>query len=291
MKRASYRLLAPAAGLLLACSGGGSGGPRENDARRLVQPKHDALLGPARGRVLLLGTYDFPNALAHDETDRVVAKLIEFRPTKIAVGVPAAKQAALDERYKAYLHGKHDLGNGAVDRIALPLAKALKLPRVWGIGALPREASPIDVGAWAADHGQAERLHSDIVERYERWSEREREVQANETLEDNLVWLNDARHLAAAHGRNLVAEFDVGEGEDYPGPDALTAWYNRNLRIFANLQRSAAHDGERILVVIDAAHVSLLRHSVEASPLYDLVEVNEFLGRPQGAERQVVPLL
>ena len=50
-------------------------------------------------------------------------------------------------------------------------------------------------------------------------------------------------------------------------------------------------NAERILVVIDAAHVSLLRHSVEASPRFELIEVNEYLGVPQGAQRQVVPLL
>jgi len=94
------------------------------------------------------------------------------------------------------------------------------------------------------------------------WYARERRYQATESIEDD-----------------LVGEFDVGAEHDYPGVDALTGWYNRHLRIFANLQRIAESDGERILVVIDA------------SPQDDLVEVNELLGDPQGTERQVVPLL
>jgi hypothetical protein len=280
----------------LACTPGGPGAPGESDNRRHVQPKRDEILGAARGSVLLLGTYDFPPAVFEDkasqvELDEIVEKLIEFRPTKIAVGVPAWKQDKLDEHYKAYLGGTRKPGNSALDLIALRTAEALNHSRVWGIDAREQEAPAIDVRAWAAAHDQTDRLTSDIVRRYDEWYARERRYQATESIEDNLVWLNDPRHLAEAHGRNLVGEFNVGAEHDYPGVDALTGWYNRHLRIFANLQRIVESDGERILVVIDAAHVSLLRHSIDASPQYDLVEVNEFLGDPQGAERQVVPLL
>ena len=80
----------------MACTPG-PGVPGENANQRSVQPKHDEILGPPRGSVLLLGTYVFPPALLEDkaarvELDEIVEKLLEFRPTKIAVGVPAAKQ-------------------------------------------------------------------------------------------------------------------------------------------------------------------------------------------------------
>jgi hypothetical protein len=280
----------------LACTPGGPGSTGEGGNRRQVQPKHDEVLGPARGSVLLLGTYDFPPAVFEDkasrlELDRIVEKLVEFRPTKIAVGVPAWKQDKLDEYYRAYLDGTRKPGNSALDLIGLRVAEALTLSRVWAIDAREQDPPAVDPRAWAETHGQTDRLSSDIVGRYDEWYARERSYQATESIEDSLVWLNEARRLAKAHGRNLVGEFDVGEGEEYPGPDALTGWYQRHLRIFANLQRIAARDGDRVLVVIDAAHVPLLRHTIDASPRYDLVEVHEYLGTPQGAERQVVPLL
>ena len=49
----------------------------------------------------------------------------------------------------------------------------------------------------------------------------------------------------------------MGAEGAYPGPDHVTAWYNRNLRIFANLQRLAAAPDERILLVIGAGHVRI----------------------------------
>ena len=203
----------------------------------------------------------------------------------------ARQEDAFSQLAAVWPGGKVKPDNSAIDRIALRVAAMMRHERVWAIDAPKRDERPIDLDGWAEAHGQTDLLRSEIVERYNRWYERERRYQTTESIEDNLVWLNDPRRLAEAHGRNLVGEFDLSEGTEYPGADALTGWYNRHLRIFANLQRVTPRNGERLLVVIDAAHVSLLRHSLEASPRYDLVEVKEFLGVPQGAERQVVPLL
>ena len=53
-------------------------------------------------------------------------------------------------------------------------------------------------------------------------------------------------NLLKSHGIYLVDWFKVGMGHEYTGPDWITAWYNRNLRIFANLQRITEDAGERI---------------------------------------------
>lgn len=60
------------------------------------------------------------------------------------------------------------------------------------------------------------------------------------------------------------------------------AWYNRNLRIFANLLRIIEREDERILLVIGSGHLGILRHAVETSPEYQLVEVEGYLGEDDG---------
>jgi hypothetical protein len=292
--RKTRSLLVPVAlCTILACSPGGPGTSGEDDEQQRGRKKRDDLLGPARASVLLLGTFDLHDAVVLDQTSdeelkEIVEKLVAFKPTRVAVGM--ADRAELDERYADFLSGNYEPRGNLIDQLALPIAETLGHERVWGIDAAARDARSDDLTTYALEHNQADRLADDIVLRYDRWFEREKKYQATESIEDSLVWLNEPRRIANAHGRNLVGEFDLGEGQDYPGADALTGWYNRHLRIFANLQRIAG-DAERILVVIDAAHVSLLRHSVEASPRFELIEVNEFLGVPQGAQRQVVPLL
>lgn len=279
----------------IACAPGGPGTPgQENDQQR-GQKKRDALLGPPDASVLLLGTFELHDAILVDKTTgaelhEIVEKLLEFKPDRLVVGLPAAEQAALDRRYAGFLNGDYEPGPGMVDRLALPVAERMGHRRIYGIDVVARYQRPTDLRAYALEHGQLDRLSNEFVSRYTRWFERESKYQATESIEDSLVWINEPRNIAHAHGRNLVGEFDLGKDGEYPGADALTGWYNRHLRMFANLQRVAG-DAERILVVVDAAHVSLLRHSVESSPRFELVEVNEYLGVPQGAQRQVVPLL
>lgn len=71
----------------------------------------------------------------------------------------------------------------------------------------------------------------------------------------------------------MLGSVAIGRGADYPGADGLSGWwYNRNLRIFANIRR-LIEPGDRVLVLIGAGHVPILRHAVQASPELKLVEV------------------
>lgn len=295
MKNVRHLMLSIAIASLLACSPGGPGASGDGDGQPRGRKKRDALLGPARATVLVLGSFELRGGkldkATYGELEDIAEKLREFEPTRIAVDFPIADQEELDKRYAGFLNGTYRPKTNLVDLLALPLAEAMEHTRVWGIDAAPRATRPLDLRAYAIQSDQTDRLTDDIVSRYHQWFERERKYQATESIEDSLVWINEPRRISDAHGRTLVGEFDLGQGDEYPGADALTDWYNRHLRMFANLQRVTMRDGERILLVVDAVHVSLLRHSIEASPRFELVEVNEFLGVPQGAQRQVAPLL
>ena len=81
-----------------------------------------------------------------------------------------------------------------------------------------------------------------------------------------------------SHGRYLIVNFEIGDDTTYPGVDSRTAWFNRNLRIFANLQRLVESEHERIVLIVGAGHLALLRHAVLASPQFELVELAHVLG-------------
>lgn len=98
------------------------------------------------------------------------------------------------------------------------------------------------------------------------------------SLKEHLLYLNSEQRILRGHGHYLVGTFKVAKGGQYPGPDAKTAWYNRNLRIFSNIQKLKMQADERILVIIGAGHVPILRHAIRSSPGYRLVEVSSVLG-------------
>ena len=73
----------------------------------------------------------------------------------------------------------------------------------------------------------------------------------------------------------------TGEAEtisDYIGVDFETGrWFNRNLRIFRNIQRIETGPSDRILVIFGAGHLNLLNYLFECSPEYRLEEANKYL--------------
>jgi pheromone shutdown protein TraB len=60
------------------------------------------------------------------------------------------------------------------------------------------------------------------------------------------------------------------------GADLLAKWYERNIYMYANLQR-LAEPGERILVIVGSGHAPILRELATYDPQMLLVDVLEYL--------------
>jgi hypothetical protein len=239
------------------------------------------------------------------EVAEVVELLAVFEPTKIAVERRPERQQEMDQNYHAYLRGEFHLSGNEVHQIGFRLARRLGHERVYCIDAWGRYYEPpIDLEAYA--HGLTTKELGTLLERQfdfdperdlrsyaqqhnqehllSQWwphiqksLERGDERKTQRTLRQLLLEGASEANIVRGHGDYLVDWFKVGTGNEYPGVDFITAWYNRNLRIFANLQRITEAPGERILLIIGGGHVPILRHCVQASPEYDLVELHGYL--------------
>ena len=68
----------------------------------------------------------------------------------------------------------------------------------------------------------------------------------------------------------------VGKNSDYVGADLARDWYERNLKIYANITRLNDLPNERILVVVGSGHLKLLREFVEQSGEFNLAKANVY---------------
>lgn len=260
-------------------------------AQRSPQPES---FPPPRAKLLLLGTFHFKDAGLDSyrpkfdidilsanrqrELELLLKCLERFAPTKIAVEVTPLQMEAINKRYQQHLAGEFSLSANEIYQIGFKLAARLKHQQLYGIDARPRFYEPwVDPDEYAKNHGQGEILDSELVRAYESLSRWQDELKTKQTLSEHLLYLNDEKVVNLSHGRYLVESFKAGKGDEYPGVDSKTAWYNRNLRIFANIQRITEKPGERILVIIGAGHLPILRHAAMASPEYELVEVALYL--------------
>lgn len=252
------------------------------------------VLGEPEARVLLLGTFHFKDAGLDDykpqfevdvlsperqsEIRQLAESLAAWSPTKVAVEVRPEGQARLQERYAAYRAGAFELPSNEIYQLGFRVAGMLGLDAVHGIDAPARYYEPyVDPDAYAAEHGLEAQVTDDWYERYGELAAVEDREKMDRSLLDTLLLENDPRRVLLGHGVYTVGSLAVGQGEEYPGADARTGWFNRNLRIYARIRRITEVPGDRVLVIIGSGHLPILRHLFAASPEYELVEVAEVL--------------
>ena len=262
-----------------------------------------------RARLLLLGVFHFANpgldghkpengfdalsAKRQQEIAEVLDRLARFRPTRIAVEYPRDRQARLDEEYARFLAGESTPLADETYQIGFRLGQRLGLDRLYAIDDdgrpypeiedMTEEQYEVRVASLLEGVDPA-RIAAESAwdERFEQMYDWEDALCAKQTLREHLIYMNDEDVLRRHHGHYFVGAFKLGRGDDYFGPDLKTRWYNRNLRIFQSVLWIPFGPTDRVLVLLGAGHVPILRHCALSSPDFQLIDVRDVLGRGAG---------
>lgn len=212
------------------------------------------------------------------EIEAVVAQLAALAPTHVAIEWPAARQAALDELYRAYLAGEHTLEVREAEQIGFRLAAAAGLERVdavdWNEAPSGDEAA-YDFPAYAESHGQGA-VWAAIADPANTPSY----SPANKTVAAWLREMNTPEALAASH-RVYFDIAMIGGDDEQPGANWVGHWYGRNLRIFRNLVNLADSPQDRVVVIYGHGHAYLLNQLGRESGAFEMMEAQAALA---GAE-------
>jgi hypothetical protein len=246
--------------------------------------------GAEPAEVIILGTYHFANPgldvvkievadvlspEKQNEIREVVEALARFRPTKIAVEALPASAPPLDSLYRAYRAGQHTLSRNEVQQLGFRVAERFGHSRVYPVdqeGEFPFGA--VMEYAQQQDPAFVERVQRTLAE----ITAEQNRLQKERTVGEILRLKNEPERIAWAHS-HYVDMARVGAGDTYVGADLLSKWYERNIRIFSNLQR-LAEPGDRILVICGAGHAAILRELVASDSRLELVDAREYLPPP-----------
>ena len=95
------------------------------------------------------------------------------------------------------------------------------------------------------------------------------------TLLENFMYINSDKVLDRGFGA-YISGGQFNSEKRLEGADALSMfWFNRNLRIFRNIQTIEHSSNDRILVLFGSGHVSILKYLFEASPQFELVKFGD----------------
>lgn len=254
--------------------------PQQSPAEKLVTP--------VRAEVLVLGVYHMANP-GHDifnmQADDVlapkrqaeIAQLIEvlkrFHPTKIAVEADVGSQRVTRE-YSDYVAGKYTLSRNEIDQIGYRLAKELGHKTVYPVdadGEFPYQRL-VD---YAKASGRSKELDA-IMGEFGAKAKAQDQYLASHTVLETLLYMN-ADDKVAQEGGLYYRLAHLGEPGDWAGPDLVSDWFRRNMRIFGNVVRLADSPNEHVLVIYGAGHLGWLQHNFASDPNLVLRKLAEFV--------------
>lgn len=267
---------------------GDEGGP-VNLKKTFEVPRSAAGKSSLATPILFLGVYhmhnpglDEVNTQADDvlapkrqqEIEELASKLARFRPTKIAVECPY-RDTYWPTQYQKFLDGQYALGRNEIEQIGFRLAKNLHLPTLHCIdfqmfmnGLTPSEMAE-------SKPGKTEPNATAKAEPMPLSPEDERLRRS--TVVEYLAHLNSTVEIQKNHEEYMNNLLPTDDPAIYRKADMVSNWYKRNLRIFANINRITEPGKDRILVIIGAGHLKLLKEFAADAPYFDEMDVESFL--------------
>ena len=238
-------------------------------------------------QVMIVGTFHFANpnldyvkserdSILSERRQKEVRELIDrlkaFKPTKIAIEIPYGN-TTINEQYNQYLQNQFEVKESEVYQVAFRMAKEFNHKMLY----------PID---WKKDMDFDALLKSASTNNQQKLLERFQQANAfigkllstsnQYSVVEQLRWANDIGAQERLH-RLYILMAEAGKGTDYTGADVVAGWFERNLKIAMNVIRTADSPNDRILVIIGAGHLKLLRQYLKESPSVEVVDAYGYL--------------
>lgn len=249
----------------------------------------------ARTKIMTLGVFHFayPNldAVKTKEKDKISVleepfqseiiaisnAICEFKPTIIAIEITPDQQDQIDSLYSLYKHDQFNLKKNEIYQLGFRIGKNLNLPVIYCVNDWGRHYSNIE-GIFK-DSTRAVKMEEYYLNSPDSIYKIYREPTKIKSITNTLYELNDPSQIIEGLSTYLLNPFKYEESPgDFTGVDFETGrWFNRNLRIFRNIQRINHTSDDRILLIIGNGHLNLLNWFFDVSKEFDLVSPLPYL--------------
>jgi Family of unknown function (DUF5694) len=244
-------------------------------------------------KVVVLGAYHFGNPgmdvnnIKVDDvtTDKRQAELVDvanhlakFKPTKIAVERMGENADYSLIAYQKFTPAQLKTDSNEATQIGYRLASQLKHDKVFGID---EQSETVDYFPYdkIQNYVKANGLEKQMAEFGSSNADESKRVelaQQTQSIRQILLGMNSKFSAAYSVSNFYYPILAFGNKDVQPGAELNAAWYLRNAKIFAKLTQ-VAKPGDRILIVFGAGHGYWLRHFVQNTPGYELVEATSLL--------------
>lgn len=214
-------------------------------------------------------------------SDNMQKELIDFsetlaklNPTKIAVEMPCRHQDKLDAFYKKSENfdyakktflGELDLygqtgqfcSNNEIVQLGFRIAKKLQHTRLYAVD------EDIEMSDALMDKISSQFSPDSYIQRINNL------LKNVNNFEEQIRILNREEYRLIDHNAFLAMnKANIG---NYEGTQLMVQWYDRNLRMYSNLQ-NLAKEGERVMLIVGSSHLQILHELAKADENINLIE-------------------
>lgn len=250
---------------------------------------------PKQTQIMTLGVFHFayPNldAVTTEDKDKVsvleepyqseiiaIANSIsEYKPTIIAIEVSPDQQKGIDSLYLLYKRDEFNLKKSEIYQLGFRVGKKFNLPVIYCVNDWGRQYD--NISGLVKDSARLAKFEEYYLHSPDSIYNCDREPKKITSIINELIDLNDPEQIKERLSVYLLNPFKYEEqAGDFTGVDFETGrWFNRNLRIFRNIQRIPHNSDDRILLIIGREHLNLLNLFFDVSKEFDLVSPLPYL--------------
>ena len=210
------------------------------------------------------------------EINEIAKKLALFEPTVIIVETPPEYDKKLQNEYQEYLlNPKMKFKNPSeIELLAYELGRISGAKRIYGID--HKMSYNYNIGAEmvnSVDSIWHNKYYKDPLKYYPTVNIDEK----NLNLLDKLKLTNNNLYLDFLIEVNAEMLSHVGSEKGFEGADEATKYYQRNIRMYSNLNRLNLTSADRVFILMGASHTAYLRDFISRSPKYKMVNTFSYL--------------
>lgn len=240
-------------------------------------------------QVLNFGTFHFgytsdANTIEFDEHNyenkreaHVIAKkLAEFEPTIVLVEYEPSYNDELLKSYNSYLENQNQKFEkvGEVELLAFEIGRLSGVKKIYGID--HRMAYNYNIGEYI-DNSVDKIWYSSYFADPEKFYQ-EVNVNLEElSLFERLKIMNNDIYLDWMIAENADMLTHAGTDGNFEGADEAAKYYQRNLRMYTEMNRLDIEPSDRVFILMGASHTAFFRDFISRSPKYEMVNTFDYL--------------
>lgn len=210
------------------------------------------------------------------EVHKIAEMLASFKPTVIIVETTPAYNEKLQTLYKQYLDTPEMKFKrpDEVELLAYELGRLSNVKRIYGID--HKMSYNYNIGSQIKNELDSiwyNKYYKSPLKFYPEVNYDENKL----NLVDKLKQMNHDRFLDFLITVNADMLTHAGTKDNFEGADEAAKYYQRNLRMYANLNRIELNENDRVFILMGASHTAFFRDFISRSPKYTMVNTFDYL--------------